>query len=981
MPRHITDTIAQKKTPCEGCRDQKRKCNGQNPCERCYKFNLRCVYTSTRSPRDEEYIEIARAASLVSQMKFINNQIREMEISIQDLSKSRNFSTTSIKSGSMPSMVFDDSDKSSTEEDVNSVAGNVSLFHTSSEYQPGPPLKRTKIIAYDRDMCAYIAPFVVDKKDQLSQGEVSPWTLTFQKGNMCIETHVKTHSELLNNLHHMVSSVKLSNSIPSIVKSSVKEHTVIGVLNTLIRKKYGKIHCKNVAKSVRIFIAPEVSTVDTMIVARAPETMQTTSLKLIRAYIRCQHLQQLAIHARTFFKLFIDGRNVEESPAAMALCAVICTMRCKHIASCLASISLVEYGKFYFERARDLLSDSFDQCDLEALTSYTFMAIYMLAVSHAEESLIYSDMAERIAIVLEPHYSSVLKQQPKNNGDDEVFLIEKGKAVHFQRIRNHLHRVQTYEQISRLVPAEEMKVKQQDLPFCTLIHLGEGQWIVADDDSVQEKWFAQMHTFILYLQREERGASRSARANDLQHLVGLIAHQVEMAMRHWYFKILPPEFRLTLPLFGSDVNSEEYYATLERECAHSAIPALTTLALYEEWLVLGQSYLPKRKAEPENDWGLLNKIWNGGHVPKGKLNNKWTRRIQKLMELREAIEFEGTDQEYLVAINHMLTASDHGINVPLIINSLHAAFNAIRLIKFLRSRSADCYFDMRILLSAWHMLLRVSRLQCYFPPEITSFLPRVHKNLSECMTIVKEELKLQPYQGTLGGYATQMEKDLKKEIVDDEEEEDNCDYKKELDKCYMRIALDYALLHNPKAPFGALIVDHTTNEISCYGVNSGKKNKLLHGETAAFWNCTELYPSPTQDDKSNPGLNWAHQTLYTTGEPCPMCASQSIYRGVTRVVWGTSIDDLNKSGIDQIKISMPDVVNSARKKADLPNTDVPVLEGGVLKEECDHAFWCAFVNARDDAYYTTMIKNGNLDYIKDREARFPCNKSTVHEEL
>jgi tRNA(Arg) A34 adenosine deaminase TadA len=63
----------------------------------------------------------------------------------------------------------------------------------------------------------------------------------------------------------------------------------------------------------------------------------------------------------------------------------------------------------------------------------------------------------------------------------------------------------------------------------------------------------------------------------------------------------------------------------------------------------------------------------------------------------------------------------------------------------------------------------------------------------------------------------------------------NLSSQRETDECYMKIALDHALIYNPKFPFGALIVDHTTNKISCYGVNSGAKNILLHGETAAFW--------------------------------------------------------------------------------------------------------------------------------------------------
>lgn len=60
----------------------------------------------------------------------------------------------------------------------------------------------------------------------------------------------------------------------------------------------------------------------------------------------------------------------------------------------------------------------------------------------------------------------------------------------------------------------------------------------------------------------------------------------------------------------------------------------------------------------------------------------------------------------------------------------------------------------------------------------------------------------------------------------------NLEDQKEIDECYMKIALDFAKIHNPQFPFGALIVDHTKNEISCFGANSNKKNKLLHGKGA-----------------------------------------------------------------------------------------------------------------------------------------------------
>ncbi|CAO3669779.1 unnamed protein product [Rhizopus stolonifer] len=145
--------------------------------------------------------------------------------------------------------------------------------------------------------------------------------------------------------------------------------------------------------------------------------------------------------------------------------------------------------------------------------------------------------------------------------------------------------------------------------------------------------------------------------------------------------------------------------------------------------------------------------------------------------------------------------------------------------------------------------------------------------------------------------------------------------------------------------------------------------------------CTELYPSPTNNDMTDPGLDWSHQTLYTTGEPCPMCASQSIYRGVSRVVWGTSIPDINKSGREQITIRMQEVIQSAKLGANIPNHRVPVVEGGVLKDECDNAFWCAFAPFRNELYHSKMIRDGHLDYIKDRQSRFKCSISIVHEEL
>lgn len=78
-----------------------------------------------------------------------------------------------------------------------------------------------------------------------------------------------------------------------------------------------------------------------------------------------------------------------------------------------------------------------------------------------------------------------------------------------------------------------------------------------------------------------------------------------------------------------------------------------------------------------------------------------------------------------------------------------------------------------------------------------------------------------------------------------------------------------------------------------------------------------------------------------------------------------------------------DIVASAKIGANIPNNDIPILEGGVLKDECDHAFWCAFEVFRNDEYYAAMIKDGHKKYIDDRNSRFKCKTvpKNNHDEL
>ncbi len=103
------------------------------------------------------------------------------------------------------------------------------------------------------------------------------------------------------------------------------------------------------------------------------------------------------------------------------------------------------------------------------------------------------------------------------------------------------------------------------------------------------------------------------------------------------------------------------------------------------------------------------------------------------------------------------------------------------------------------------------------------------------------------------------------------------------------------------SPFAALIVDRRDQRIICRGINRKRDNPILHGEVSAILNCEEL----------NSSIEWQNLTLYTTAEPCPMCAAAIVWAGISEVVYGTSIAELASLGINQIDLESEEVARAA----------------------------------------------------------------------
>ncbi|KAK0255817.1 hypothetical protein LTR02_008106 [Friedmanniomyces endolithicus] len=159
---------------------------------------------------------------------------------------------------------------------------------------------------------------------------------------------------------------------------------------------------------------------------------------------------------------------------------------------------------------------------------------------------------------------------------------------------------------------------------------------------------------------------------------------------------------------------------------------------------------------------------------------------------------------------------------------------------------------------------------------------------------------------------------------------------------WMRVAIQALRDLNSPCPFeafGTAVVNHTSthDDLICIGANAiSTGNPTLHGEIAAINNCTAVLSDPNGKYGLSPAEvleAYKDLTLYTTAEPCPMCASAIRWAGFHECVFGTSIATLGNFGWSQIDFTSHELFRHA---SGLKTTTK--LIGGVLSDETDGFF-------------------------------------------
>ena len=126
---------------------------------------------------------------------------------------------------------------------------------------------------------------------------------------------------------------------------------------------------------------------------------------------------------------------------------------------------------------------------------------------------------------------------------------------------------------------------------------------------------------------------------------------------------------------------------------------------------------------------------------------------------------------------------------------------------------------------------------------------------------------------------------------------------------------------NQSAPYAAMIV-YDDSDILIKSVNGAHNNPLMHGELSVINN---LFNHGFDGDRNK-------LSLYSTAEPCPMCAAAIYWSMIPKVIYGSSIPFLNDLFGRQITIRANDIFSQT---PDFYNCH---LIGGIMESECNQLF-------------------------------------------
>jgi hypothetical protein len=596
--------------------------------------------------------------------------------------------------------------------------------------------KNSRLIAEAGGFKIYVSP---DKQKHSSDNKKSS-VLTVHKGQLSIDTFITSHTDLLNTLYDVLYSVESEQRSQSPFTYSPSYFYETGALSSLMWRGYGKQWIKGVAKPMPLKKELEYLAINKNSIPL--DKMIMTTFQLIHGYIQCLHLTQFYIHVPYLMTYFIQpgqpSRHILQSPAIMALCSTICLQACHHISAIIPPHASTCYALYYFEHARELVSDRFDECSLEIMVTYTFMAFHQLKLNRDQETLKYIEMAKRIYATLEPMYH--------NNGRSE-------ESVLFHRVNRCIRHVYDTAMIHSMIKRGGHNKYGGQRDFSQMVKGNDmGTVTLSPQDTTEERDAILLVQLKTQLQESFYSIMISKPSTeDLASCIGEFSHQIEMALRHWYRTSLPRHFQLPVPLFEFNPSDYEFNLMLEYECGGKTVSPklLCVIYLYYTYLLMSRCYLPKYPNEfhppPDQvqEYLKLLELERKARIPSSSVRTtkRWQKFLYRKVHGKEyQLEVEGMDQDELKYIENLFMSvkqEEWNFSLPLAHISVIAALQLVRLSQYLVTRSNPCFMDYKWLVNACEILVRASRFK-YNIPEQGITLGRIRTSIALCVKMIRD---------------------------------------------------------------------------------------------------------------------------------------------------------------------------------------------------------------------------------------------------
>jgi tRNA(adenine34) deaminase len=132
---------------------------------------------------------------------------------------------------------------------------------------------------------------------------------------------------------------------------------------------------------------------------------------------------------------------------------------------------------------------------------------------------------------------------------------------------------------------------------------------------------------------------------------------------------------------------------------------------------------------------------------------------------------------------------------------------------------------------------------------------------------------------------------------------------------FMHLAIEAA--RKSKTPFGAVIVKDD-QVVQCSGNTVQPDNDpTCHAEVNAIRQLTRSLGKASLSEG---------YVLYTTCEPCAMCAATCLWAGIKTIIYGVGVDDFPDSNPNMIALRCEEVLARSPKSY--------VIQGGLLLDRC-----------------------------------------------